>query len=120
MSGSGSNYLKAVEGRKEIHIRGVLQVIQHKMVESEQQIGGWKRLVAGLKPAIIVTVVGIGEAEEKLVFSAKMMIEGAAGFAGKLNDLGNRSFVIALFCEKLPCCIHDVLFCMSFAVRCHN
>lgn len=120
MSGSGSSYLKAVEGRKEIHIRGVLQVIQHKMVESEQQIGGWKRPVAGLKPTIIVTVVGIGEAEEKLVFSAKMMIEGAAGFAGKLNDLGNRSFVIALFCEKLPCCIHDVLFCMSFAVRCHN
>lgn len=120
MSGSGSSYLKAVEGREEIHIWGVLQVVQHKMVESEQQIGGWKRPVAGLKPTIIVTVVGIGEAEEKLVFSAKMMIEGAAGFAGKLNDLGNRSFVIALFCEKLPCCIHDVLFCMSFAVCCHN
>ena len=77
MSGSGSSYLKTVEGRKEIHIRGVLQVIQHKMVEGEQQIGGWKRPVASLKPAIIVTVVGIGEAEEKLVFSAKMMIEGA-------------------------------------------
>ncbi len=58
------------------------------MVEGEQQIGGWKRPVTGLKPAIIVTVVGIGEAEEKLVFSAKMMIEGAAGFAGEFDDLG--------------------------------
>lgn len=78
MSGSGSSYLKAVEGREEIHIWGVLQVVQHKMVEGEQQIGGWKRPVAGLKPAIIVTVVGIGEAEEKLGLFTKMMIEGAA------------------------------------------
>lgn len=120
MSGSGSSYLKAVEGRKEIHIRGVLQVIQHKMVESEQQIGGWKRPVAGLKPAIIVTVVGIGEAEEKFIFSTKMVVKGAAGITGEFDDLRDRSFVIALFCEQLPCCIHDVLFCMSFAVRCHN
>ena len=120
MSGSGSSYLKAVEGRKEIHIWGVLQVVQHKMVEGEQQIGGWKRPVAGLKPAIIVTVVGIGEAEEKFIFSTKMVVKGAAGITGEFDDLRDRSFVIALFCEQLPCCIHDVLFCMSFAVRCHN
>lgn len=56
----------------------MLQVIQHKMVEGEQQIGGWKRPVAGLKPAIIVTVVGIGEAEEKFIFSTKMVVKGAA------------------------------------------
>ena len=90
------------------------------MVEGEQQIGGWKRPGAGLKPAIIVTVVGIGEAEEKFIFSTKMVVKGAAGITGEFDDLRDRSFVIALFCEQLPCCIHDVLFCMSFAVRCHN
>ena len=45
---------------------------------------------------------------------------GEAHREGEFDDLRDRSFVIALFCEQLPCCIHDVLFCMSFAVRCHN
>ena len=63
----------------------MLQVIQHKMVEGEQQIGGWKRPVAGLKPAIIVTVVGIGEAEEKFIFSTKMVVKGAAGITGEFD-----------------------------------
>jgi hypothetical protein len=49
-----------------------------------------------------------------------MVVKGAAGITGEFDDLRDRSFVIALFCEQLPCCIHDVLFCMSFAVRCHN
>ena len=57
------------------------------MVEGEQQIGGRKRPVAGLKPAIIVTVVGIGEAEEKFIFSTKMVVKGAAGITGEFDDL---------------------------------
>ena len=88
------------------------------MVEGEQQIGGWKRPVAGLKPAIIVTVVGIGEAEEKFIFSTKMVVKGAAGITGEFDDLRDRSFVIALFCEQLPCCIHDVLFCIIIDRSC--
>lgn len=120
VAGSCSDYLKSVEGREEIHVRGVFQIVQYKMIEGKQLVGGRKGLVAGLEPAFVVTVVGIGEAEEKLVFSSKMMIEGAAGFAGKLDDLGNRSFVVSLFCEKLPSCIHDILFCVSFAVCRHN
>jgi len=63
---------------------------------------------------------GDKEAEEKFIFSTKMVVKGAAGITGEFDDLRDRSFVIALFCEQLPCCIHDVLFCMSFAVRCHN
>ena len=120
VAGSGGDYLKAVEGREKIQMRGVLQIVQYKMIEGKQLIGGRKGLVAGLEPALVVTVVGIGKAEEKLVFSTKMMIEGAAGFAGKLDDLRNRSFLITLFGKKLPCCIHDILFCVSFAVCRHN
>lgn len=67
----------------------MLQVIQHKMVEGEQQIGGWKRPVAGLKPAIIVTVVGIGEAEEKFIFSTKMVVK-------VLRELPESSMICAI------------------------
>ena len=83
------------------------------MVEGEQQIGGWKRPVAGLKPAIIVTVVGIGEAEEKFIFSTKMVVKGAAGITGEFDDLRDRSFVIALFCEQF----HAASMMSCFACR---
>ena len=87
------------------------------MVEGERQIGGWKRPVAGLKPAIIVTVVGIGEAEEKFIFSTKMVVKGAAGITGEFDDLRDRSFVIALFCEQLPC-FASMMSCFACRLPC--